>query len=144
MAVFFPQQILIKFFPVKLYNDLGLDGGLGWQYLQHMEAYSKFYSAAMKAEMLSDKDKALLQEKARQDPSVVELILKEQQTLEPTFYSSLLASPSKSCPWLTNALYINMDGQAAGCAYMKDTTRDGFGEVLFHSQYIIPAYYYLE
>jgi MoaA/NifB/PqqE/SkfB family radical SAM enzyme len=114
---------------VRLYKELGLDGGLGWQYLQNMEVYTSFYSDDMKTQLVSDHDKAALQMKASQDPEIVALVAREQQKEIPSFYSSLLASPTESCPWLSNGLYVNMNGQATGCAYMKNVARDGFGTV---------------
>jgi MoaA/NifB/PqqE/SkfB family radical SAM enzyme len=110
---------------IALYNELGLDGGITCQYLQNMEAYTQFYSDDMKAEILLDEDIRRLEETAGSDPEALKLITRELE--EPNFYSSLLLSPSEGCPWLSNGLYVHMNGQASGCCFMKDVARDGFG-----------------
>jgi hypothetical protein len=48
------------------------------------------------------------------------------------FYDELFAgwNPSSGeCPWLARGLYVAYNGQTTGCCFIKDTVRDGFGEL---------------
>jgi MoaA/NifB/PqqE/SkfB family radical SAM enzyme len=113
---------------VALYEKLGLDGGVTIQGLQKMPAYSRNYGEDMKREVLSRQDVADLRRLASDNAKTVEVLNRPQKVSG--FYEALYAGRRKSsgiCPWLEKGLYVNVDGLAARCCYMKEPGRDGFG-----------------
>ncbi|MDQ8755886.1 radical SAM protein [Sphingosinicella sp. LHD-64] len=100
----------------RLYDALGLDGGIVAQPLQTMPAYRRHYRAGIAAQMLP----------ASLMPHFAEL----RRTLarrapvrrtEDFFYFSLFAGfDGSSCPWLERGAYLAQDGRVTGCCFMKD------------------------
>ncbi|MBC9929266.1 radical SAM protein [Chitinophaga qingshengii] len=112
---------------IALYHELGLDGGMTCQFLQNMDIYTAFYNDDMKAQVLNDLDLEWMEEVVGADPEVTALLA--PQPGNPNFYSGLMSKPSEGCPWLTHGLYVNRNGEASGCCYMKDVQTDGLGKV---------------
>jgi MoaA/NifB/PqqE/SkfB family radical SAM enzyme len=115
---------------ISLYKELGLDGGLGMQFLQHMDAYTGYYNSEMKGQILLKKETQSLWEKLLNDPKIQEILSQSQNV--PNFYKGIFSDRSlnwKGCPWLEKALYISVDSHAASCCYIKDIHRFGFGSL---------------
>ena len=113
---------------IYLYEELGLDGGFGLQFLQPMDAYTGYYDAEMMQQILSKKEAEALLKKILNDPKIQDLLGPTQNV--PNFYREIFShnSPKRSaCPWLEKALYITADCRACGCCYIKDTERYSFG-----------------
>ena len=115
---------------VELYEQLGLDGGITVQPLQTMRSYMQHYGPEMRAQMLTPIDRWHMSEQIRHHPK-----LRAFFSRRPTvsgFYDELFAGwdpSSGECPWLSRGLYVAFNGQTTGCCFIKDTARDGFGEL---------------
>lgn len=100
----------------RLYDALGLDGGIVAQPLQTMPAYRRHYRAGVAAQMLPadamPRFAELRQMLARRTPV---------RRTEDFFYFSLFAGfDGRACPWLERGAYLAQDGRVTGCCFMKD------------------------
>ncbi|HVK98718.1 MAG TPA: radical SAM protein, partial [Dongiaceae bacterium] len=110
-----------------LYVALGLDGGILLQPLQTMPAYSQFYDADMRANLLQAEDVVRINHIIAGDKTLKAQLRQFQQS--PHFYSELYRSPedaAPTCPWLERGLFISASGHAASCCFVKQAERDGF------------------
>jgi MoaA/NifB/PqqE/SkfB family radical SAM enzyme len=123
---------------LDLYDELGLDGGITLQPLQTMPAYTQHYGPEMRDQMLTPDDRRQFQQELRHNPRIREFFERTQPmaarkgTGPAGFYDELFAGwepRSGECPWLARGLYVAYNGRATGCCYIKDTARDGFGEL---------------
>lgn len=113
---------------VELYHSLGLDGGLGIQMLQEMEAYVSIYKPEMQAQRVSEQEVATYQERMGSDVASLLKLRKESQY----FFADLFrdwSAESLTCAWLERAAFVNKDGDVAPCCMVKDTQRYGLGNV---------------
>jgi MoaA/NifB/PqqE/SkfB family radical SAM enzyme len=132
---------------LDLYDELGLDGGITLQPLQTMPIYTQHYGPEMRDQMLTPRDCAQFQQEMRNNPRIREFFRRQtgqggrspfvpkapqKGTVPAGFYDELFAGwdpRSGECPWLAHGLYVAYNGTATGCCYIKDTARDGFGEL---------------
>jgi MoaA/NifB/PqqE/SkfB family radical SAM enzyme len=115
---------------LDLYDELGLDGGITLQPLQTMPVYTQHYGPEMHVQMLTPADRRQFQEELRHNPRVRDFFSRRSAAIG--FYDDLFAGwhpRSGECPWLARGLYVAYNGTATGCCYIKDTARDGFGEL---------------
>jgi MoaA/NifB/PqqE/SkfB family radical SAM enzyme len=99
----------------RLYDDLGLDGGISVQPLQSMADYAQGYGAAMVEQVVP----------AELRPNI-RAIRASAQEAEPmgvdSFYAALFAGfdPARhGCPWLERGAYLGMSGSIAPCCFVK-------------------------
>jgi MoaA/NifB/PqqE/SkfB family radical SAM enzyme len=115
---------------VSLYESLGLDGGLLFQPLQTMPAYTRYYSAETLAQLLSPGDAEEIRRTAAQDATVVKVL--RRPVAAAGFWDELFAGwqpASRTCPWLVKGMYLSADGSATSCCFQKDTTVNALGMV---------------
>jgi MoaA/NifB/PqqE/SkfB family radical SAM enzyme len=115
---------------VELYQESGLDGGITVQPLQTMPRYTQHYDAAMRDQVLTPIDRWHLAEQFQNHPRLREFFGRRPPVSG--FYDELFAgwdARSGECPWLARGLYVAYNGQATGCCFIKNTSRDGFGEL---------------
>jgi len=115
---------------LDLYDELGLDGGITYQFLQTMPVYSQHYGPDTRAEIPTPDDRRRFIERVRHDPRIRAFF--GQRGRPPGFYDELFAGwhpRSGECPWLSRGLYVAYDGTATGCCFIKNTARDGLGSV---------------
>ena len=122
---------------VRLYQELGMDGGILVHTLSHMNAYAQFYSAHTRDELMSEMSQALVWAR-------YERILKSNsymQSAHTHFWDDIFGrkkgsssqtnklSTFSSCPWLDKSLFVNRHGVVSACPNVKDADRFGFGEM---------------
>jgi MoaA/NifB/PqqE/SkfB family radical SAM enzyme len=115
---------------ISLYQELGLDGGFGLQFLQKMDSYTEYYDAELIKQILSKKEIEYLREKFLNDPEIQNILSQSQNVTN--FYKGLFSDRplnSKACPWLEKGLYITALGQACSCCYIKDVKHFSFGSL---------------
>ncbi len=115
---------------VSLYRELDLDGGLFFQPLQSMDAYTAIYPPDLKAEVLSPVDIAALEESYSRSPELA-AIFNERSPLA-DFYEQLSQGfdPTRDgCPWLARAMYIDYRGYVLPCCRVKQADRYAFGHI---------------
>jgi MoaA/NifB/PqqE/SkfB family radical SAM enzyme len=115
---------------VSLYESLGLDGGLLFQPLQTMPAYTRYYSAETLAQLLSPGDAEEIRRTAAQDATVVKVL--RRPAAAAGFWDELFAGwqpASRTCPWLVKGMYLSADGSATSCCFQKDATVNTLGMV---------------
>jgi MoaA/NifB/PqqE/SkfB family radical SAM enzyme len=115
---------------IDLYDELGLDGGITFQPLQNMPVYTQHYGPEMRAQVLTPIDRWHFGEMLRHNPRVQEFLGRAPPARG--FYDELFSGwdpRSGECPWLARGLYVAYNGTATGCCFIKNTARDGFGEI---------------
>jgi hypothetical protein len=115
---------------LDLYESLGLDGGITIQPRQSMRSYTQHCRPVMEAEVLTPIDRWHLSEQMQHHPRVRTFFSRHPAAAG--FYEELFAGwnpASGECPWLSRGLYVAYNGQTTGCCFIKDTVRDGFGEL---------------
>jgi MoaA/NifB/PqqE/SkfB family radical SAM enzyme len=115
---------------LDLYDELGLDGGITYQFLQTMPAYSQHYGPEMLAQIPTLSDRTQFADAMRRSPRVRKFFTRRTAAIG--FYNELFAGwqpRSGECPWLSRGLYVAYDGTATGCCFIKNTARDGLGAV---------------
>ena len=111
-----------------LYETLGLDGGLSFQPLQAMSAYTRHYDEELRSELLSPADLADVDRVIMQDPRTV-AVLRRAARAESALQEPVAdcACESSTCAWLERGLYVCVDGTAVACCFQKDSRRNGLG-----------------
>lgn len=108
----------------RLYERLGLDGGITVQSLQTMDSYLQHYDQELRSELLSAAEKAELFAQAKAAPM--------PRSSVSGFYDQLLRGfrpTQRRCPWLERGLYVNAQGHVTACCMIKDTARHAFGRL---------------
>ncbi len=104
-----------------LYRDLRLDGGLGVQPLQRMDAYVSVYDAEMSRQLLDAEEIARFEADNR---ALLETLAAGPRREIGGFYDQLFGgwnARSGTCPWLERGVYLSFDGFATPCCNIKDT-----------------------
>jgi MoaA/NifB/PqqE/SkfB family radical SAM enzyme len=123
---------------VKLYQELGLDGGISLHMLNRMASYTVHYSPEMHEQTLSREDQALAwlrYARAVRSQGVTGAALHFSDEVfgqlpgSAARDSARAAREYRSCIWLDCGLYLNRHGQTSGCARIKDTSAFGFGGI---------------
>jgi MoaA/NifB/PqqE/SkfB family radical SAM enzyme len=107
---------------IRLYRDLGLDGGFIVQPLQKMDAYTVNYPQSLCKQVPSNADIARIEEELGKDGLFHEIM--SQRSHFHSFYEKLYHRwnpEAQSCPWLSKGMYINFRGHALPCCKVKDT-----------------------
>lgn len=115
---------------VSLYNELGLDGGITYQYLQNMEVYTRHYDLEVQQQRLDRAEIKDLEKRVAGDPEVMAVLSSPPKAL--SFYEEFWqdsAMDMRGCPWLEKALYVNFEGTASSCCYVKDVNKLDFRPV---------------
>ena len=115
---------------LRLYDALGLDGGVILQPLQSMPGYVRYYDDAMRKELLSTADATELNRLLAQEPHLLEILRRPAKVLG--FYQELYASAQgdgRACPWLLAGLFVAADGRMASCCFQKDAGTNDFGRI---------------
>jgi MoaA/NifB/PqqE/SkfB family radical SAM enzyme len=113
----------------RLYQRLVLDGGLSVQTLQTMVAYRKHYNKTMRRQMLGVEERQRFQGIIATDRTVRHSLLADSTAVG--FYEQMhqsVTAGSPTCPWLASGLYINTDGIATSCCFVKDAEQYGWGK----------------
>ena len=107
---------------LALYQQLGLDGGITTQPLQHMPGYTAGYRPEMTAELLDEREAdyriVCFHRKVRP--------LSKRAWSEGGFYAHLMAGwrpASRTCPWLERGTYVDRDGFVTACCMIKDRSQ---------------------
>ncbi len=105
----------------ELYQELELDGGIAIQFLNESKEYSKYYTEKESREYLTKQEQLLLrrnyyrwQRIIHVNPTIEHFFTKMEQ------YMKLNGGKTGYCVWLENALFINCQGYATSCVYIKD------------------------
>jgi MoaA/NifB/PqqE/SkfB family radical SAM enzyme len=118
---------------VKLYRELGMDGGISLHMLNRMTAYLEHYTAEMRDETLSREEQALAWLRYARAVRSQGLAGAGLHFSDEIFGAdpgaARLAREYRSCIWLDRGLFLNRHGRTAGCARIKDTSTHGFGAI---------------
>jgi len=115
---------------LRLYETLGLDGGVILQPLQSMSGYTKHYDAAMRTELPSAGHFDDLKRILTQEPRLLDILRRPPKTagfFQELYDGSKLAPGT--CPWLARGLYVSADGSIASCCFQKDAQINCFGRI---------------
>jgi len=114
----------------ELYQELKLDGGIVLQPLQSMECYTQYYNTDLRESIPTAADGNRIRNIIATDKTL-QLALTEYRKTK-SFYSGLFSSvagPRATCAWLENGLYVSASGIASSCCFVKNYSRDGFGQI---------------
>lgn len=124
----------------KLYEKLGMDGGISIHPLNPMPYYQEVYNDYITGQLLSKTEQALvwlryskLAKTGKYDKKVThfyEKVFGDNVSLmnEKDSKRSLIKN-YRSCPWLDNGLYVDRHGMATGCPRIKNTENFAFGKI---------------
>ncbi len=112
---------------LPFYRRHGLDGGILLQPLQAMPAYTRFYDAALKAQLPGPAAIERLRGHVTASPALAAAL--RERAHAPGFFEALYASTAGRavCPWLEQGLFLVQDGALAPCCFVKDTARHALG-----------------
>ena len=125
---------------VDLYEELGLTGGIGIQFLQQMSAYADVYSEAVRGQIPEATEQEQFRSAALSNPKLMRAL--QQANQSKGFYEQLFAGwkpATWTCPWLEKGLYVTAGGFVTPCPAVKDHERYGFGRVGIQSRAEIEA-----
>jgi MoaA/NifB/PqqE/SkfB family radical SAM enzyme len=112
---------------VKLYKQLDLDGGISAQGLSKKEFYCQFYDSDLKNEYITEIEYKSIEGFLKEIESNVEE--SRQHFYHELFSESLKLSNTPNCPWLSKALYINVQGFVTSCCTIKDFKKFTIGNI---------------
>ncbi len=113
-----------------LYEKLGMDGGISIQFLNASREYSRHYTEKENGEYLTGKEQLLIRRDYFRRLGHIQI----NKTAEHFFTRIEEAVKVNSgqagyCVWLEDAIYINCQGYASSCVYIKDGEHLGLGHV---------------
>lgn len=121
-----------------LYQELGMDGGMMFKFLSEMEKHTTIYDEQISNQTLSSREKIFSYSKYQK------LVKSKDHYKSPVsnFYEELhrvsyqdsqngqfIDKNNPSCPWLTQALYIDRHGKVTGCSNIVDSDKYGLGKI---------------
>jgi MoaA/NifB/PqqE/SkfB family radical SAM enzyme len=115
---------------LRLYEALGLDGGVILQPLQAMPGYTRYYDDEIRGELLSAEDAREFNRLLAREPHVLAILRRPVKAAG--FYQELYAASqgdAGACPWLAQGLYVSADGRMASCCFQKDAGVNNFGRI---------------
>lgn len=117
---------------LRLYQELGLDGGITLQPLQTMPTYVQNYPETLRQQLLSHEEVNDLWVQFYAHRGIRKIQRDKLRTGVQGFFDELMGgfhAGKRSCPWLEQGLYVNNQGQASACCMIKDTQTYGLGRV---------------
>ncbi len=114
----------------KLYQKLGMDGGIAIQFLNASKEYSRYYTEKENAEYLSKKEQLLVRRNYFRALRYIEV----NDQIE-HFFTKIEEDVKENsgqtgyCVWLENAVYVSCQGYVSSCVYMKDGEHFGLGQI---------------
>ena len=114
----------------KLYEELGMDGGISIQFLNASKEYAKHYTEKENLEYLTKKEQLIVQRNYFRGMARINVNQKVQH-----FFTKIEEEVKKNvhqrgyCVWLENALYVNCQGYVSSCVYIKDGEHFGLGHI---------------
>jgi MoaA/NifB/PqqE/SkfB family radical SAM enzyme len=115
---------------LRLYEALGIDGGVMLQPLQAMGNYSRHYDSEIRGQLLSAEDAEGFNQLLAREPHLLAILCRPVKATG--FYQELYAASQDdagACPWLAQGLYVSADGRMASCCFQKDAEVNNFGRV---------------
>jgi MoaA/NifB/PqqE/SkfB family radical SAM enzyme len=119
---------------IELYNELKMDGGIQYQFLNSKDTYTVNYDAYLKSQILTAKDESDFKEHYAE---ILSIINDKKNHLN--FYEDMLKTHTaentdfkgydKSCELIENSLYIDFRGYITACCMVKDIQKYSFGRV---------------
>jgi MoaA/NifB/PqqE/SkfB family radical SAM enzyme len=102
---------------VRIYDDLGIDGGLLLQLLDRTSRYTRWYPPELAAECVTEAEEAQLWRKVGAVRAIDTLVLAGRACgWELLFQGNV----SHLCPWLERAAFVTHSGYVTGCCYIKE------------------------
>ncbi len=109
----------------RLYEGLGMDGGIGIQFLQTMPYYAERYCPELLPEMMTRvKQRQFMLSLPKRVARLARRFVQSDG-----FYKSMGERSGGGCPWLERGGYISAAGRFTACVLIKDATRFGLGKV---------------
>ncbi len=111
---------------VKLYQELGMDGGINTQLLQRMESYATNYKSDMQDQLVTIGSAERFKEARRKGEEIVGAPAKIG------FYKELykgVETTRNICPWLEKGIFVTNLGDYSPCCKVKNAPKYGYGNV---------------
>lgn len=119
----------------RLYQALGMDGGISLQGLQTMPAYLQHYGAELIGELLQPQDSQAIKHLIASDAQVKRALLDYSQ--QGSFYARMQQTAGADCcPWLALGTYIDVQGAVMSCCFSKNP-QHALGHFTQRSQVLI-------
>jgi len=106
---------------VAFYQELGLDGGIGYQPLNPAVSYTRHYPAELLGEVLSLQELDALFQPIRDNPATGQVLAGSSVHLG--LYDELfdpLVRGERVCPWLERGAYVTTSGLVTPCCMLHD------------------------
>jgi radical SAM protein with 4Fe4S-binding SPASM domain len=119
---------------INLYRELGLDGGIQYQFLNSKDTYTTNYDAYLKSQILTgDEEKNFKEYYAEALMEInrnrLHLNFYEEMPEVQNIESNTLKGYDKSCELIENSLYIDFNGHVTPCCMVKDIQKYSMGKV---------------